>query len=613
VPLGVIVLRRAESKPFTDQEIALLQTFADQAVIAIENVRLFKELEARNRDLTVALDQQTATAEILRVISQSPTDVQPVFDAIASSAVRLCESTYGVVHRFDGTNIELPIAMCNVTDEQMALYRRIFPLAASMDTSLGESALTRRTVQVEDTQAEHRYTADTEAVRVARDVFGYRTVLMVPMVHRDQTLGIIAIWRREQRPFSAKQIALVETFADQAVIAIENVRLFTEVQEKNRALTEALDQQTATSEILRVISSSPTDIQPVFDTIVESAMRLCEAVQSNVQLFDGELMHWCAQKGISPAAMEPMRRIYPMRPDQSQTASRAVLRRSVVHLPDVLDDPEYRRELALKGGWRSVLSVPMMREGHPIGAITVARLKPGAFSETQMALLQTFADQAVIAIENVRLFKELEARTHDLTRSVGELQALGEIGQAISSTLDLQTVLSTIVARATQLSGTDAGVIYEYDELREVFVPRATEHVEAEIVEAMLATPVRRGEGPTGRLAEVQEPIQVPDILAAPAESRVRGALVHAGYRALLAVPLVREGHLLGGLTVIRKTTGAFAPEAVELLQTFATQSSLAIQNAHLFLEIDDKSRQLEPASTNPSSWRTCRTSCGHH
>jgi signal transduction histidine kinase/putative methionine-R-sulfoxide reductase with GAF domain len=603
VPLGVIVLRRAESKPFTDQEIALLQTFADQAVIAIENVRLFKELEARNRDLTVALDQQTATAEILRVISQSPTDVQPVFDAIASSAVRLCESTYGVVHRFDGTNIELPIAMCNVTDEQMALYRRIFPLAASMDTSLGESALTRRTVQVEDTQAEHRYTADTEAVRVARDVFGYRTVLMVPMVQRDQTLGIIAIWRREQRPFSAKQIALVETFADQAVIAIENVRLFTELQEKNRALTEALDQQTATSEILRVISSSPTDIQPVFDTIVESAMRLCEAVQSNVQLFDGELMHWCAQKGISPAAMEPMRRIYPMRPDQSQTASRAVLRRSVVHLPDVLDDPEYRRELALKGGWRSVLSVPMMREGHPIGAITVARLKPGAFSETQMALLQTFADQAVIAIENVRLFKELEARTHDLTRSVGELQALGEIGQAISSTLDLQTVLSTIVARATQLSGTDAGVIYEYDELREVFVPRATEHVEAEIVEAMLATPVRRGEGATGRLAEVQEPIQVPDILAAPAESRVRGALVHAGYRALLAVPLVREGHLLGGLTVIRKTTGAFAPEAVELLQTFATQSSLAIQNAHLFLEIDDKSRQLELASQHKSEF----------
>jgi len=186
---------------------------------------------------------------------------------------------------------------------------------------------------------------------------------------------------------------------------------------------------------------------------------------------------------------------------------------------------------------------------------------------------------------------------------VGELRALGEVGQAISSTLDLQTVLSTIVARATQISGTDAGVIYEYDEQREVFMPRATGHLEASIVETMLSAPVRKGEGATGRLAEVPEPIQVPDILEAPAESRVRGALVLAGYRALLAVPLVREDHLLGGLTVLRKTTGAFTPEVVELLQTFATQSALAIQNARLFLEIEDKSRQLEVASQHKSEF----------
>jgi len=186
---------------------------------------------------------------------------------------------------------------------------------------------------------------------------------------------------------------------------------------------------------------------------------------------------------------------------------------------------------------------------------------------------------------------------------VGELRALGEVGQAISSTLDLQTVLSTIVARATQLSGTDAGVIYEYNEQREVFVPRATEHLEAEIVETMLATPVRKGEGATGRLAEIQEPIQVPDILAAPAESRVRGALVRAGYRALLAVPLVREDHLIGGLTVIRKATGEFAPEVIDLLRTFATQSALAIQNARLFRELADKSRQLEVASQHKSEF----------
>ena len=257
----------------------------------------------------------------------------------------------------------------------------------------------------------------------------------------------------------------------------------------------------------------------------------------------------------------------------------------------------------MAAGFRAVLAVPMLREGRAIGAISIGRAEAGEFSTEQVNLLRTFADQAIIAIENVRLFKALEARTQDLTRSVGELRALSEIGQAISSTLDLQAVLSTIVARATQISGTDAGVIYEYDEPRAVFVPRATEHLEAEIVETMLATPVRRGEGATGRLAEVQEPIQVPDILAAPAESRVRGALVLAGYRALLAVPLVRESRLLGGLTVIRKATGEFTPEVIDLMRTFATQSALAIQNARLFLEIEDKSRQIEVASQHKSEF----------
>jgi signal transduction histidine kinase len=245
----------------------------------------------------------------------------------------------------------------------------------------------------------------------------------------------------------------------------------------------------------------------------------------------------------------------------------------------------------------------MLRDGEPLGVIMVTRIEPGRFESGRIELLQTFADQAVIAIENVRLFQELQARTQDLTRSVGELRALGEVGQAISSTLDLQTVLSTIAGRAVQLSETDAGVIYEYDEQREVFLPRATEHLESEIVATMLATPVRKGEGATGRLAEAQEPIQVPDILAGPGESRVRGALVRAGYRALLAVPLVREGHLIGGLTVIRKATGTFASEVVQLLQTFATQSSLAIQNARLFREIEVKSRELAAASQHKSEF----------
>jgi signal transduction histidine kinase len=366
---------------------------------------------------------------------------------------------------------------------------------------------------------------------------------------------------------------------------------------------EALAQQTATAEILRAISNSPTDVQPVFDMIVRSAVRLCDGLHSFVGRFDGELIHFAAQYNYTPEALQMVQRMYPRPPDRQQAAGRAILTGDVVNIADVQADPEYATDLAVAGGWRSLLNVPMLRAGKPIGTIGVTRGQAGRFPDAQVDLLRTFADQAVIAIENVRLFKELETRTEALSRSVSELQALGEVGQAISSTLDLQTVLRTIVARATQLSGTDAGVIYEYDEPREIFVPRAAERLEAEILQTMLATPVRKGEGATGRLAEGLEPVQLPDIIGAPTESQVRGALVRAGYRALLAVPLVREGNLLGGLTVIRKTTGAFAPEVIELLQTFATQSTLAIQNARLFREIAIKSRELEVASRHKSEF----------
>src|SRR4029453_9267719 len=303
---------------------------------------------------------------------------------------------------------------------------------------------------------------------------------------------------------------------------------------------------TATGEIRRVRSRSQTDVQPVFDTIVQSAVRLCAGLFGALFQFDGELLHMVAHHNYTPEALEAAHRVYPARPSRDHGSVRAIVERAVVHIPDVELDPEHQhRELRRALGQRSGLFVPMLREGDPSGVVMVARPEPGPFSDNEIELLKTFADQAVIAIENVRLFTELEARTRDLTRSVGELRALGEIGQAISSTLDLKAVLNTIVARATELSGTDAGVVYEYDEQREVFVPRATAHLETEIVETMLATPVRKGEGATGGLAEVQEPIQMPDVLASPAESRVRGALVRAGYRALLAVPLVREDRLL--------------------------------------------------------------------
>jgi GAF domain-containing protein len=611
--VGTIAVTRRDPGGVTADEIALLETFADQAVIAIENVRLFTELHEKNRALTEAhaqvteaLEQQTATGEVLKVISRSAFDLQPVLESLVENAVRLCGADKGVIYRQEADLYRIAVSYGH-SSEFLEVAKQ-YPIRQDRASAPGRAALERRAVHIHDILADPEYTWAKD-LRAEEEM--HRTILAVPMLREGAVIGVIVIRRTQVLPFTDKQIELVTTFADQAVIAIENVRLFTELQKKNEALTtahaqvtEALDQQTATSEILRVISSSPTDVRPVFDTIVQNARRLCGADSAGVLTYDGKLIHIESLDNDDPERADALRRAYPRPANREHATGRAILLGRPVQIPDVLEDPEYALPLVRDAGIRSVLAVPMVRDGIPIGAIAVQMwVTPRPYSDEQIGLLSTFADQAVIAIENVRLFKELEARTQDLTRSVGELQALGEVGQAISSTLDLRTVLSTIVARATQLAGTDAGVIYEYDEQREVFVPRATEHLEAEIVETMLATPVRKGEGATGRLAEIQEPIQVPDILAAPAESRVRGALVRAGYRALLAVPLVREDHLIGGLTVIRKATGEFAPEVIDLLRTFATQSALAIQNARLFLEIEDKSRQLEVASQHKSEF----------
>ncbi len=551
-----------------------------------------------------ALEQQSATSEILRVISSSPTDTQPVFDMIAENAQRLCDGHFCAVFRFDGELIHLA-GHHGLSPDGAVAYERGFPLRPGRDSAIGRAILDRALAHIPDVQADPKYGQLT----IARAVT-FRAIAAVPMLRDEQPVGGVAVSRSRVGPFSDKQLALLRTFADQAVIAIENVRLFTELQQKNEALTqahaevtEALAQQTATSEILGAISSSPTDVQPVFDTIVRNAVVLCDALFGIVCRFDGERIHIVAHHNMDVPTRELLRSLYPMRPSSEHATGRVILSGAMAHIHDALTDPEYHREVASVGGWRSVLAVPMSRGGSAIGVIWVARATAGSFPDNQIALLKTFADQAVIAIENVRLFKELETRTEALSRSVSELRALGEVGQAISSTLDLQTVLRTIVARATQLSGTDAGVIYEYDEPCEIFVPRAAERLEAEILQTMLATPVRKGEGATGRLAEGLEPIQVPEMIGAPAESRVRGALVRAGYRALLALPLVRDGNLLGALTVIRKTTGAFAPEVIELLQTFATQSALAIQNARLFREIEIKGRELEVASQHKSEF----------
>jgi len=440
--------------------------------------------------------------------------------------------------------------------------------------------------------------------RISR-VLGYRTQLVVPMMRQGVCIGAISTVRPEVRPFSESIIALIQTFADQAVIAIENARLLKELQTKNSDLTESLDQQTATSEILRVISRSPTDVQPVFDAIARNARRLCDTDSASVLRLDGTMAHLAAVDNEDTDRAEAFRRAYPSPVTLRSAGGRAILTGQTVHIHDVLEDPEYEFAGLQSVGLRSLLSVPMLRHGTAIGAIIVHTwATPRPFGSKQIELLQTFADQAVIAVENARLFKELEARTAELTRSVEQLTALGEISRAVSSTLDVETVLQTVVSRASQLAGSDGGAIYEYDDATREFHIRATHHLDPALVASLRASPLHRGEGAMGRATETREPVQIADIQVAGAyQSHIRDTLLGAGYRALLSVPLVLEDQIIGSLSLNRKTPGEFSEEAVEVLKTFATQSALAIENARLFREIEVKSRQLEAASQHKSEF----------
>jgi GAF domain-containing protein len=586
--LGTIVLRRKEVRPFSDKQVALLKTFADQAAIAIENVRLFNELRSTNASLREALEQQTATSELLKVIGRSNFDLQPVFETLVENAVRLCVAERGFVFRFDGQLLRYAVGH-NVSPELREYFER-HPITPGRDSNAGRAAIERRTVH------NHDVLSDPEYSYGGARVDPYRTVLAVPMFRADELLGVIVIYRHEVRPFTEDQIALMETFADQAAIAIENVRLFNETK-------EALERQTATAEILNVISSSPTDVQPVFETIARNAVALCGSMFSTVFTYDGELMHFAAQNNLAPHSVATLRTRYPRPPDASLVGGRAILTGDLVRIEDTDSDPNYDRRFAAEGGWRRNMAVPMLRDGKPVGAIVVAWADPGPIPKDQEELLKTFADQAVIAIENVRLFKELEHRTEALTKSVDKLTALGEVGQAISSTLDLDTVLKTIVSRAVQLTGLDAGAIYEYDEPTEQFHLRAAENISEEVLEVLRSTPIRKGEGAVGGTALAREPIQVPETQDERYKSRLRDLIIRTGRRALLAVPLMREDHIVGALAVQRNTPGPFAPEVVELLKTFATQSALAIQNARLFREIAEKGRQLEVASHHKSQF----------
>ena len=604
VALGAITLLRDEVSPFTDRQVALLETFADQAVMAIENVRLFNETKE-------ALERETATSEILQVISSSPTDTQPVFDAIVQSAVTLCGAILGAIYRREGDLVH--VVGLDRRYPEAAEMRAVYPAPVTSALMSCRAIHENAIIHLPDTETAG--VLPPEGLRLAR-LSGFRSVVAVPMRREGDPIGAILVGRPAVGPFPDEQIALLQTFADQAVIAIENARLLSELQQRNEALaeahaqvTEALDQQTATGEILSVISRAQTDAQPVFEIIAASARRLCGAAYAQVQLCDDEQIRLAALDSANPEGDAAIRAVYPLRVGDGSAGGRAIATRTVAQIPDLLDDQAYRFTRVWEtSGLRSLLAVPMLRDGEPIGTIGIGRVEPGAFPQAQIDLLQTFADQAVIAVENVRLFRELEARTQDLTQSVNELMALGEVSLALSSTLNLETVLQTIVLRANELARTAGCTIWEYDEAREEFRLRASDYSDENDAAALQGvdrmTTIAKGVGVTTHVFERRQPVQIHDIVIEGAEENpLRRRLVEAGHRALLGVPLLSEGEVVGVLVVTRKTAGQFEPQIVRLLGTFATQAALAIQNAQLFREIEDKSRQLERASQHKSEF----------
>jgi GAF domain-containing protein len=584
-PIGVIGLLRTSVRPYTDKQIELVTTFADQAVIAIENVRLFDEVQTRTRDLTESLEQQTATSEVLKVISSSLNDLKPVFATIGQRAEKLCEAEISVISMVDGDLIRL-VSINGIAEEGVESVRRAYPMQLNGETVTARAIRTSRVCHVADVLGDPLY-QNKDAARVS----GFRGCLAVPMVRDEQVVGAIFVARREVGLFADAQVALLRTFADQAVIAIENVRLFNETK-------EALEQQTATADVLKVISRSTFDLQTVLQTLVESAARLCDAEQGTItRQVDGKFYR-AATYGFSAEFTEMVRDV-PVEIERGSATGRALVEGKVIHIPDVRADADYTFDQAIKlGEFRTIIAIPMLREGVAIGVLTLTRKEVRPFTEREFELVTTFSDQAAIAIENVRLFDEVQRRTEELTESLQQQTATSDVLKVISrSTFDLQTVLNTLVESAARLCEADMASINR--EKEGVYQQAASYGFSPEFQAYMSRHPIAVGQGSVvGRAVMHGATIHIPDVLADP-EYKMTEAATIGGAHTMLGVPLLREGTPIGVILLQRKAVRPFTDKQVELVETFADQAVIAIENVRLFNSVEARTRELTASLEN--------------
>ena len=591
--IGAIVLRRIEVQPFSEKQIALLQTFADQAVIAIGNVRLFEEVQARTRDLTESLQQQTATADVLKVISRSAFDLQPVFDTIVQTASRLCDAEYATIYglKDDG---KYHVVANSGADPVFLKYAAEHPLAPERGFLVGRTALERKTVHMPDCLADTEYSA-----LEYQSMGHYRSMLGVPLLRKGASIGVIALMRTAVLPFTEKQIELVTTFADQAVIAIENVRLYSEVQARTRDLTESLQQQTATADVLKVISRSAFDLETVLDALLSSACRLCEADIGTIRYKEGGEFRLAATFGCKPEWIELFQK-YSTKPDRSSVFGRTIAEGHIVHIPDLLADPDYKRPEAQKlMGFKAALGVPLAREGEAFGVINLFRFNVSSFEDRQIELVQTFADQAVIAIENVRLFDEVQAKTRELTELLEYQTASADVLNVISrSTTNVQPVFDAIAASAARLFApceTTLTTVHD-GQLHWRATASLGRPVEAmERTRAVYPVAFDIEKSPSARAIQERRIIEIADATASDTPANTRLAQRAGEFRSITFVPLLRDATGIGTIILTHPQAGfRLTPKQLALVQTFADQAVIAIENVRLFDEVQAAHRGSE-------------------